>query len=263
MKRLLFYILGCLLIGTGLSLSSCKGKKSTTTTTETIDKTTEIAEAKPAAPAPVKPEEKKIPMTNVHVKITTTHGVMVVRLYDETPKHRDNFVKLVEEKYYDSLLFHRCIRNFMIQGGDPNSRGAAPGAQLGVGGPGYNVDAEFNPNLIHKKGALAAARQGDMVNPQKKSSGSQFYIVQGTVYNEAQLGQYERYVQQKNPGFTYTPEQKTIYQTTGGTPQLDMDYTVFGEVVEGLDVIDKINSQPTGAGDRPQQDVIMSMEIVK
>lgn len=207
--------------------------------------------------------EQPTPKTNVKVRITTPQGEMIVLLYDETPLHRDNFIKLVETGYYNDLLFHRCIRNFMVQGGDPNSRGAAQGQQLGIGGPGYTVDAEFNSKYIHKKGALAAARQGDAVNPAKKSSGSQFYIVQGSVFNDAQLDQYQRYVQQKNPGFAYTDEQKTIYKTIGGTPQLDMDYTVFGEVIQGLEVIDAIAAQPTAMGDRPVTDVKMTMEIIK
>ncbi|MEZ4801084.1 MAG: peptidylprolyl isomerase [Flavobacteriales bacterium] len=257
MRRLLFQFVGCTAVCLALILSSCKSKK-VAETPEPVEQTTEQQQVNSS-----KEEENTIPMTNVHVKITTTQGTMVVRLYDETPKHRDNFVKLVEEGFYEGLLFHRCIRNFMIQGGDPNSRGAAKGAQLGVGGPGYTVDAEFDSNLIHKKGALAAARQGDFVNPKKASSGSQFYIVQGQKMNDAQLAQMEQYVQKKNPTFSYTEEQKEIYRTQGGTAQLDMDYTVFGEVVEGLDVIDKIAALPTGAGDRPLEDVIMSMEIIK
>ena len=188
---------------------------------------------------------------------------MVIRLYDETPQHRDNFIKLVETGFYNDLLFHRCIRGFMAQGGDPNSRGADSGTQLGMGGPGYTVPAEFNSNFIHKKGALAAARQGDFANPTKASSGSQFYIAQGQAMTDAQINQVEQYVKQKNANFAYTPEQRELYKTVGGTAQLDMDYTVFGEVVEGLDVLDKILSMPTAAGDRPLQDISMKMEVIK
>lgn len=256
MRRLLFQFVGCTAVCLALILSGCKSKKLAETTVQP-EQTTEQQVVN------IEKEEKVTPMTNIHVKITTTQGTMVVRLYDETPKHRDNFVKLVEEGYYDSLIFHRCIRNFMIQGGDPNSRGAAPGAQLGVGGPGYTIDAEFDSTLFHKKGALAAARQADFVNPARASSGSQFYIVQGQKMNDAQIAQMEQYVKRKNPTFAYSEEQKEIYRTLGGTAQLDMDYTVFGEVVEGLDVIDKIAALPTAVGDRPVEDVIMSMEIVK
>lgn len=187
---------------------------------------------------------------------------MVVHLYDETPKHRDNFLKLAEEKYYDGLIFHRCIPNFMIQGGDPNSRGASMNQMLGSGGPGYTVPAEFNPALIHKKGALCAARQGDQVNPTKASSGSQFYIVSGQKWTEMQLSQIETNIGMMMPGFKYTDEQKKIYQTAGGTAQLDMNYTVFGEIVAGLNIIDSVLAVPTQR-DRPVQDVVMNMEILK
>lgn len=264
MKRLLFHFIGCFIITSLLATTGCKAKNKVAATPQNSETTSQESNNQANNNIqPEKVEEKIEPMTNVHVKITTSLGVMVVRLYDETPLHRDNFVKLVEDKYFDGLLFHRCIKNFMIQGGDPNSRGAAAGQQLGTGGPGYTVDAEFNASFIHKKGALAAARQGDFVNPKKASSGSQFYLVQGQAYNDAQLAQMEQYVQRKNPTFAYTEEQKNLYKTIGGTPQLDMDYTVFGEVVEGLEVIDLINSSPTGAGDRPVADVVMSMEIVK
>jgi len=200
---------------------------------------------------------------NAHVKIHTSHGDMLVKLYDETPLHRDNFLKLVGEGYYNDQLFHRCISGFMAQGGDPNSKNAAPNAQLGVGGPGYTVPAEFNPLFVHKKGALAAARQGDQINPQRASSGSQFYLVQGKPLSDAEITQYEMYVGRKTPGFRYSEEQRNTYKTIGGTPMLDMDYTVFGEIVEGLDVVDKILSQPTKSGDRPVTDIKMTMEIVK
>lgn len=201
---------------------------------------------------------------NARVKITTNYGAMTIKLYDETPAHRDNFLMLAEKGFYNNTLFHRCIKNFMIQGGDPESKGAPTGKPLGAGGPGYTVEAEFRNDLIHKKGAIAAARQGDGVNPQRRSSGSQFYIVQGTVMTDGQLAQVQAYINQKTPGFKYTEEQKNIYKQIGGTAQLDMDYTVFGEVIEGLDVIDKIASQPTAPGDRPIQDVVItSVEIIK
>jgi peptidyl-prolyl cis-trans isomerase B (cyclophilin B) len=219
------------------------------------------------APAAVeeKIEEQKPTKSNMNtrVKITTSQGVMVVELYDETPLHRDNFIKLVEEGFYNDLLFHRCIKNFMAQGGDPESRGASPSKMLGVGGPGYTIPAEFNANLIHKKGALAAARQGDQVNPKKASSGSQFYIVQGQQLNDNQLTQFESRAAMKIPGFKYTEEQRKLYKTIGGTAMLDMDYTVFGEIVEGLDVLDKILAQPTKQGDRPLEDITMKMEVIK
>ena len=192
----------------------------------------------------------------VMIKIETTKGTMTVKLYNETPLHRDNFVKLAKEGYYNGLLFHRVIKDFMIQGGDPDSKDAAPQKMLGMGGPGYTVPAEFNKNLIHKKGALAAARDN---NPQKASSGSQFYIVQGKAYNDSQLD-----MMAAQMGLSYTPQQKNIYRTIGGTPFLDMNYTVFGEVVEGLSVIDKIAGVPTGRGDRPNEDVkIISMTVVE
>lgn len=200
--------------------------------------------------------EKNNKDKEIMIKIETTKGTMTVKLYNETPLHRDNFVKLAKEGYYNGLLFHRVIKDFMIQGGDPDSKDAAPQKMLGMGGPGYTVPAEFNKNLIHKKGALAAARDN---NPQKASSGSQFYIVQGKAYNDSQLD-----MMAAQMGLSYTPQQKNIYRTIGGTPFLDMNYTVFGEVVEGLSVIDKIAGVPTGRGDRPNEDVkIISMTVVE
>ncbi len=191
-----------------------------------------------------------------YVKIHTDYGDMKVKLYNSTPGHRDNFIKLVKEHYYDDLLFHRVIRNFMIQGGDPQSRNAAPNVHLGSGGPGYQIPAEIG--RYHFKGALAAARTGGPSNPQKRSSGSQFYIVQGRPVTEDRLHQME---QQK--GIKYTPEDIKRYTENGGTPFLDNDYTVFGEVIEGLEVIDKIAQVPTMPGDRPQKDVKMKIELVK
>lgn len=192
------------------------------------------------------------------VEIQTSFGNMLVKLYDETPQHQANFLKLSEEGFFDDLLFHRVIAGFMIQGGDPTSRGASAGARLGSGGPGYQIPAEFNPYLIHKKGALSAARTGDAVNPEKKSSGSQFYIVQGQPVDGTQLQMFER-----RKGMEYSEEQKEIYMNQGGTPFLDMDYTVFGEVIDGLDVIDKIASVRTDAADRPAEDVRMKVVVIK
>ena len=190
------------------------------------------------------------------VRIKTPYGDMLVELYDETPKHRDNFISLVEKGYYNGLLFHRVMRNFMIQGGDPDSRNAAKGQMLGSGGPGYTIPAEFNPNLIHLKGAVAAARRGDQVNPQRASSGSQFYIVQGRTFSDAELDKIEHDNHMK-----YTPEQREAYKTIGGTPFLDGQYTVFGKVTEGLEVIDKIAAQPTDRANRPLEDIPMEIEI--
>jgi peptidyl-prolyl cis-trans isomerase B (cyclophilin B) len=187
--------------------------------------------------------------------IETDQGNIKIKLYDSTPKHRDNFVKLANEGYYDGLLFHRVISGFMIQGGDPDSRNAPPGQLIGQGGPGYEIDAEIG--APHFRGALAAARQPDMVNPQKKSSGSQFYIVQGKSVTDQELD-----AQQQRKGFQYTPEQRKLYSQIGGTPFLDGDYTVFGEVVEGMEVVDKIANMPRNQQDRPNQDVKMKVKIL-
>ena len=201
--------------------------------------------------------ENKTDEKDYYVKLSTSYGDMVIKLYNETPKHRDNFLKLVKEGYYNDLLFHKVIKDFMIQGGDPQSKNAGPKQQLGSGGPGYTIPAEFNNNLIHKKGALSAARLGGPSNPQKESSGSQFYIVLGKTFSDAELSQMEL------RGKKYTEEQKKIYREIGGYPPLDNDYTVFGEVISGLDVIDKIAAVKTAPGDRPLQDVKMKMEIVE
>jgi peptidyl-prolyl cis-trans isomerase B (cyclophilin B) len=189
------------------------------------------------------------------VEIETTMGTMLAELYTSTPKHRDNFVKLADEGYYDDLLFHRVISNFMIQGGDPQSRGAKPGQTLGFGGPSQLIPAEFVDSLVHVKGAICAARTN---NPEKKSSGSQFYIVEGGPVSEELLTQIEN-----SRGFHYTPEQRAAYAKLGGTPHLDREYTVFGRVIEGLDVLDKIATTPTGAGDRPVTDVKMKIRVIK
>ena len=183
------------------------------------------------------------------VLIKTTKGDITVKLYNDTPLHRDNFIKLINEGWYNNSPFHRVINNFMIQGGH-NENGSVD--------PGYTIPAEFRANHIHKKGALAAARQGDQVNPKKASSGCQFYIVQGNVLTEAHIEMYtQRY------GLTFTPEQVEAYTTVGGTPHLDGEYTVFGEVVEGLEVIDAIAKVKTGYMDVPVEPVTMTIEILK
>lgn len=250
------------------------------------------------------------------VKISTPYGEMVAELFNETPQHRDNFVKLVQEGFYDSLLFHRVIEGFMIQGGDPNSKNAAPNTPLGSGGPGYTVPAEFNPEFYHTKGALSAARQGDQVNPLKASSGSQFYIVQGKPVkpdalqrmlegklNRAQFDAKRKFLSQpenkalldsviamQNAGNGaaidefLSPYQATIdsigsieprfyntsdtakvnaYATLGGTPHLDGDYTVFGQIISGLDIIDSIAQVRTLPGDRPEKDVPFTISLIK
>lgn len=261
-------------------------------------------------------------MTNVKVKMKTNKGDVKIQLYDETPLHRDNFIKLVNDGFYEGLLFHRVIKEFMIQGGDPDSKGAAPNVQLGGGGPGYTIPNEIQAGLYHKKGALCAARQGDNVNPEKRSSGSQFYIVTGKVTSEAQLNSIVQNANKQNEDmmygkflqdpanieyinrytecqklyqtgdpanqqkaekdfaelmeeikplasenyepFKYTEEQIKTYTTVGGTPFLDNNYTVFGEVIEGLDIVDVIGTVKTAPGDRPVEDVvILSMEILK
>lgn len=191
------------------------------------------------------------------VRIETEYGDMLVELYDATPEHQANFLKLAGEGFYDSLLFHRVIQGFMIQGGDPNSRNAAPSQGLGSGGPGYTLPAEFVDTLVHVKGALAAARTADQVNPERRSSGSQFYIVHGRPVNEDNLK-----VIAARGGFQYNPAQVQQYMKLGGTPFLDQNYTVFGRVVEGLEVIDRIAGVQTNRRDRPRQDVWMKIEVV-
>jgi len=198
------------------------------------------------------------------VLMQTTMGDMVIRLSDSTPLHRDNFLKLVKVGYYDSVLFHRVIKNFMIQGGDPNSKRAEAGKPLGDGSPGYTVPAEFRKTLFHKKGALAAARMGDNVNPTKASSGSQFYLAQGRVFTDAGLDSVETF---RLNGRKIPAEQREVYKTIGGIPHLDQGYTVYGEVVKGLDVLDKIAAVQTSRGqdrDRPLQDVrIIKAKLIK
>ena len=199
---------------------------------------------------------KKIP--GIRIKLTTDSGIIVIRLYDSTPLHRDNFIKLVNEHFYDSLLFHRVIKGFMVQGGDPQSKNAPSDAMLGMGDVGYTIPAEFDTALYHKKGALAAARTD---NPEKASSGCQFYIAQGKKYSDDELNMMEGQMGRK-----FSAAQRKAYKTIGGIPFLDMNYTVFGEVEKGLEVIDKIAGVPTTgneAGNRPLGDIRMKMEVIK
>ena len=199
---------------------------------------------------------KALPDNSIKIKIVTDSGTMIVKLYDSTPLHRDNFVKLVKEGFYDSLLFHRIIQGFMIQGGDPNSKNAAAAVILGNGGDNMaRIPPEFRKSLYHKKGVLAAARDG---NPEKASSACQFYIVQGKLLSDAELDMMEQRI-----GSKYTLLQRNIYKKIGGTAMLDQNYTVFGEVISGLDVVDKIASAPKAPGDRPIGDIRMKMEVVK
>lgn len=191
------------------------------------------------------------------VEIETPFGNMLVELFNATPEHRDNFVKLTREGYFDSLLFHRVINGFMIQGGDPNSRNASSEQPLGMGGPGYTLPAEFVDTLAHVKGMLAAARTGGPSNPEKRSSGSQFYIVQGKNVTEAELNQMEG-----RKGIRYPKNIREAYLELGGTPFLDQEYTVFGRVIEGLEVIDRIAEVQTDARDRPREDVWMKIYLI-
>lgn len=190
------------------------------------------------------------------VEIETDFGTMKVVLYDETPIHRDNFIKLVNEGFYDDLLFHRVMKQFMIQGGDPNSRDAVQGQSLGTGGPGYTLEAEIGAPHLH--GTLAAARIGGPSNPEKESSGSQFYIVHGRKYTDASLDGLE-----SQKGIKYNEAQRAIYIERGGTAELDMDYTVFGEVIEGFEVIDKIAVVQVDRSNRPVADVRMKIKVIK
>lgn len=248
--------------------------------------------------------------TSAKIEVATTAGNFTILLYGDTPKHRDNFLKLVKEGYYNGTLFHRVIKDFMIQAGDPDSRNAAPGQHLGAGGPDYKIDAEIvYPKHFHKRGALAAARQGDQVNPLKQSSGSQFYVVTGRKVSEGEMAQLENSLKNKQLQRIFnslalahrdsiiamqrsgdsaglkalqdtlikqteaeaakqgtpavTDEMRQAYTTVGGAPHLDGDYTVFGEVVSGMDVIEKIEKAETDRADRPKEDVrIISMKVL-
>jgi len=219
--------------------------------------------------------QKKLGDKERVVLIETPYGDMKIKLYDETPKHRDNFVKLASEEFFDSTLFHRVINGFMIQGGDPDSKDAPAEKMLGEGGPGYQIDAEFNPKLFHKKGVLAAAREGDSSNPERKSAGSQFYIAQGRVYSPEELENTIKKINLKRAArctnesqiekekLVLSEEQKKAYTTIGGIPHLDGQYTVFGEVIEGLNVIDSIAKVKTNMFDRPLEDIKMKVKVIE
>lgn len=198
------------------------------------------------------------------VLMQTTMGDIIIRLSDSTPLHRDNFLKLVKVNYYDSVLFHRVMNGFMIQAGDPNSKSAKAGMPLGDGSPGYTVPAEFRTSLFHKKGMLAAARWPDNVNPEKASSGSQFYIAQGKIFTDAELDIMEK---QRMQGKKIPESYRAVYKTVGGVPHLDQNYTVFGEVIKGLEVIDKIAAVEVSKGrdlNRPISDVrIIKARLIK
>jgi cyclophilin family peptidyl-prolyl cis-trans isomerase len=186
-----------------------------------------------------------------HITLETSYGNLVISLYRETPLHSQNFIKLVNEGYYNDQLFHRVIKNFMVQAGDPNSKNAKPGELLGTGGPGYTIPAEFSSNYFHKRGAIAGARQPDRINPKKESSGSQFYIVQGRTFTKEELEK----MLQEGTHLPFTTEQLDIYTTLGGSPHLDNEYTVFGELIEGFDVLDSIANNPVDKYSRPRKDI--------
>ena len=209
-------------------------------------------------------------MKNQKVKIETTEGDITLLLYDDTPLHRDNFIKLVKSKFYDGVLFHRVINEFMIQGGDPNSKNAEPGKMLGDGDVGYTIPAEFKtPQIYHKRGALAAAREGDDTNPEKASSGCQFYIVVGKQFTNEQLDQMEaskinKHGHANDSTYKYSEQARIDYTTIGGTPHLDGNYTVYGEVLTGMDVVDKIAQARTNRADRPREDIrIIKMRLMR
>lgn len=243
------------------------------------------------------------------VQVETEFGAIKIKLYNETPLHRDNFIKLINEGFYTDLLFHRVIQGFMVQGGDPDSKNAQPGQMLGRGDLGYTVPAEINPKFFHRKGVLAAARQGDQVNPEKRSSASQFYILQGKVFRPGELDTLKLKMEEsrkmalmqakvkavepelnklgtegkqdeimakinairdsvnaeaaKLPPISFSEQQIQAYTTVGGYPSLDNNYTIFGEVVEGMEVIDKIAEQPTDQYNRPQKDIKFSIKLIK
>lgn len=194
------------------------------------------------------------------LQISTSKGMMKCILYEETPMHAENFLELVQKGFYNGLSFHRVIKEFMIQTGDPDSRKATGGALPEHGDVGYTIPAEFYPDLYHRKGAMGAARQGDQVNPNRESDGSQFYIVQGKVFSDEELDQMER----SGAHIKFTDEQRQVYKTLGGTPHLDYAYTVFGQVIDGFDVIDAIAATPTDNRDRPLVDVkLINISILK
>jgi peptidyl-prolyl cis-trans isomerase B (cyclophilin B) len=205
-----------------------------------------------------------------HVRLITTKGEIILILYDETPLHRDNFVKLSKKGYFNGVLFHRVINDFMIQSGDPDSKEREPGKLYGNGGPDKNVPAEFIPSLFHKRGALAAAREGDDVNPSRESSGSQFYIVEGKIHSDETLTVAEQKINDRNrtigieTNYHIPDKYRDYYKKFGGTPHLDTQYSVFGEVIEGMDVVLKISDSETDENDRPIEDIyIISAKVFK
>ncbi len=203
---------------------------------------------------------------NTKVLLETNMGNIKVVLYEQTPIHSKNFIKLVKNDFFNGLLFHRVIKDFMIQGGDPDSKNAEAGKLLGEGDLGYSLAPEFRtPEIFHKKGALAAARESDDVNPNRESSASQFYIVHGKIFDDAQLDKVQKRIDSKTDGkVKLTPQMRQVYKTIGGTPHLDGQYTVFGEVIEGLDVLEKIQQVATDNNDRPNSDVlIIKAKIVR
>src|ERR1700761_6507814 len=197
------------------------------------------------------------PPKNQYVRIKTTYGECIIRLYNETPQHRDNFIKLAKKGFYNGTLFHRVIQDFMIQGGDPDSKKAKPGDELGNGDVGYTIPAEFRDSLFHKRGVLAAARDD---NPKKASSGCQFYIVEGKRYTNGKLDTLEQ--AKRMNGHKFPAWQREWYPTVGGTPQLDQNYTVYGEVVFGIDMVDRIPAVKKDERDRPLEDVAMTVELL-
>jgi cyclophilin family peptidyl-prolyl cis-trans isomerase len=197
--------------------------------------------------------------SRTQVLILTDSGNMKFVLYDETKLHKENFIKLVKDGYFDDQLFHRLIQDFMIQGGDPNSKNAERGELLGQGGPGYTIPAEIDPKYFHKKGALAAARKGDDLNPAKESSGSQFYIVKGSLFTNEQLN----FMVSEKMHAPFTVSETEAYTTIGGSPHLDGEYSVFGELVEGFEVLDKLMNVPTDAYDRPLNDIRFRIKILE
>jgi len=197
------------------------------------------------------------------VEIETEFGVMKAELFNFTPKHRDNFIKLAEEGFYDGTLFHRVMQGFMAQGGDPDSKTATPDQRLGIGELDYTIPAEIVPGANHYKGALAAARKPDSTNPNKESSACQFYIVQGSTHTPQQLQQYVNQKAQRGIRLQYSPNQVEFYKNEGGAPILDMDYTVFGQVIEGAHIIDKLAAVPVGVANRPIKDIPMKVRVIK